>query len=370
MQEYLDKCISSVIHQTYDNLEIILVDDGSGDQSLAICRKYQKSDKRIRVIHKENGGLVSARKEGIEKATGEYITFVDADDWIDENAYEKILDGTEKVDVIAYGLIEEYGHKQISRRNNFTAGRYEGSRLRKEVVPKMLYRGKFFEFGILPNLVCKLIKRSLLQSCCRKINNRVTIGEDADFTYHVMLEAESLYMKDISPYHYIQRTASMVRNKVAADSLKSLFEDLITADKTGENTQWQRQVHIYMNFLFLLKRTDECVKNDCFFQQFADKKVIVYGAGNYGRAVSNALERELHTKIIGIADRDWEQLQEGDNRVIAPKDILKKELDYIYVGILNENVCKIVKEQLVHEGIKEESILYYEGSQVSLTDIR
>ena len=196
------------------------------------------------------------------------------------------------------------------------------------------------------------------------------MGEDADFTYHVMLEAKSLYMKDISPYHYMQRTASMVRNKVAADSLKSLFEDLITADKTGENTQWQRQVHIYMKFLFLLKRTDECVKNDSFFQRFADKKVIVYGAGNYGQAVSNALERELHTKIIGIADRDWEQLQEGDNCVIAPKDILKKEFDYVYVGILNEDVCKMVKEQLVHEGIKEESILYYDGSQVSLTDLR
>lgn len=295
---------------------------------------------------------------------------MDADDWIDENAYEKILDGTEGADVIAYGLIEEYGHKQISRRNYFQAGRYEGSRLREEVIPRMLYRGKFFEFGILPNLVCKLIKRSLLQSCCRKINNRVTMGEDADFTYHVMLEAESLCMKDISPYHYIQRAASMVRNEVAANGLKVLFEDLITADKTGENLQWQRQVHIYMKFLFLLKRTDECVKNDSFFQQFADKKVIVYGAGNYGRAVSTALERELHTEIIGIADQDWEQLQEGDNCVIAPKDILKKEFDYVYVGILNDDVCKMVKEQLVHEGIKEESILYYDGSRVSLTDIR
>ena len=69
MQEYLDKCIRSVMRQTYDNLEIILVDDGSCDQSLAICREYQKSDKRIQVIHKENGGLVSARKEGIERAT-------------------------------------------------------------------------------------------------------------------------------------------------------------------------------------------------------------------------------------------------------------------------------------------------------------
>ena len=162
----------------------------------------------------------------------------------------------------------------------------------------------------------------------------------------------------------------MVRNEVVADSLKSLFEDLNTADKTVENLQWQRQVHIYMKFLFLLKRTDECVKNDSFFQQFADKKVIVYGAGNYGQAVSNALERELHTKIIGIADQDWEQLQEGDNCVIAPKDILKKEFDYVYVGILNEDVCKMVKEQLVHEGIKEESILYYDGSRVRLTDIR
>ena len=78
----------------------------------------------------------------------------------------------------------------------------------------------------------------------------------------------------------------------------------------------------------------------------------------------------MHTKIIGIADRDWEQLQEGDNCVISPKDILKKEFDYVYVGILNEDVCKMVKEQLVHEGIKEESILYYDGSQVRLTDIR
>lgn len=162
----------------------------------------------------------------------------------------------------------------------------------------------------------------------------------------------------------------MVRNEVAADSLKSLFEDLITADKTGENTQWQRQIHIYMNFLFLLKRTGECVKNDSFFLQFADKKVIVYGAGNYGRAVSNALERELHTKIIGIADRDWEQLQESDNRVIAPKDILKKSFDYVYIGILNEDICKKVKEQLVYEGIKENCILYYNDLQVNLTDIK
>lgn len=370
MQEYLDKCISSVMHQTYDNLEIILVDDGSDDQSLAICRKYQKMDKRILVIQKENGGPVSARKEGIERATGAYVTFVDADDWIDENAYGKILDRAEREDVIAYGLIEEYGHKQISRRNNFLAGRYEESRLREEVIPKMLYRGNFFEFGILPNLVCKLIKRSLLQACCWKINNHVTMGDDADFTYHAMIEAKSLRIIDISPYHYIQRAKSVVRNEVATDGLKGLFKDLITADKTGKNEQWKKQVYIYMNFLLLLKRTAECVKGVPFFQQFSDKKVVVYGAGNYGRAVSNALESELHTKIVGIADQDWEQLQERDSRVIAPEDILKKQFDYVYIGILNEDICKKVKEQLVKAGIRADDILYYDGSKMRITDVK
>lgn len=90
-EEYLDRAISSVLNQTYKNLEIILVDDGSTDSCPAICDKYAAADSRIKVIHKANGGLYTSRNVGIENATGTYIAFLDGDDWIDADMYEKML---------------------------------------------------------------------------------------------------------------------------------------------------------------------------------------------------------------------------------------------------------------------------------------
>ena len=82
VEKYLSRCIESVLNQTYRNLEIIIVDDGSTDDSLNICRRYEKKDKRIKVIHQDNGGLSSARNKGLMNSTGEYISFVDSDDWL------------------------------------------------------------------------------------------------------------------------------------------------------------------------------------------------------------------------------------------------------------------------------------------------
>ena len=89
VEKYLEKCIQSIINQTYRNLEIILVDDGSTDNSGEIADKYKKIDNRIKVIHKINGGLSDARNKECEIATGEYISFIDSDDYIDLNMYEK-----------------------------------------------------------------------------------------------------------------------------------------------------------------------------------------------------------------------------------------------------------------------------------------
>ena len=89
VENYIHRCLDSLMDQTYKNLEIILVDDGSTDSSGIICDEYSKKDRRIQVIHKKNGGLVSARKAGILLATGEYSTYVDSDDWIEDSAYEK-----------------------------------------------------------------------------------------------------------------------------------------------------------------------------------------------------------------------------------------------------------------------------------------
>lgn len=100
IQEYVGRCINSIIHQTYSNIEIIIVDDGSTDNSGSICDEYKMKDNRIRVIHKRNGGLSSARNAGIEIANGELLSFVDGDDWVDEKYIETLVLAIKETDAM------------------------------------------------------------------------------------------------------------------------------------------------------------------------------------------------------------------------------------------------------------------------------
>ena len=106
VEEYLDKCVTSVLNQTYKNLEIILVDDGSPDNCPKMCDEWAKKDKRIKVVHKKNGGLSDARNSGIEVCTGEYIGFVDSDDYIDKQMYKELLKRIESTnsDMVMCGI--------------------------------------------------------------------------------------------------------------------------------------------------------------------------------------------------------------------------------------------------------------------------
>ena len=115
VEKYLNDCIKSVVNQTYRNLEIILVDDGSPDKCPIICDEWAKKDKRINVIHKKNGGLSSARNAGIEVATGDYIGFVDSDDYVDEKMYEKLytalINNDAQMSICNYVFLNENGNR-------------------------------------------------------------------------------------------------------------------------------------------------------------------------------------------------------------------------------------------------------------------
>lgn len=118
VEQYLPKCLDSIVGQTYKNLEIICVDDGSPDNSAEILRAYSEKDDRIIIVHKENGGLSSARNEGIKVATGDYTVFVDADDWIDTETIEAAVSTAEKdgVDMVMWGYTREFKSKSIEKR--------------------------------------------------------------------------------------------------------------------------------------------------------------------------------------------------------------------------------------------------------------
>lgn len=114
-EEHLTKCVESVLAQTEKNIEIILIDDGSRDSSLDICQAYEKQDERVRVIHQENFGVSVARNRGIEIAVGEYIGFVDSDDWIQRDMYERLLKEAEETgaEVVMCDAITVYSNGKI-----------------------------------------------------------------------------------------------------------------------------------------------------------------------------------------------------------------------------------------------------------------
>lgn len=114
-ERYLEKCVSSLVNQTLNDIEIILVDDGTPDTSGKLCDYFAKKDSRIKVIHQENKGLCGARNIGVKSSTGEWISFVDGDDWIEPNAYEKLYNiGTKNnVDVVMFGYVKDYPSKSV-----------------------------------------------------------------------------------------------------------------------------------------------------------------------------------------------------------------------------------------------------------------
>ena len=199
VEPYLRKCLDSIVNQTYRNLEIILVDDGSPDNCGAICDEYAAKDQRVRVIHKANGGLSSARNAALEIATGAYIGFVDSDDWIEVKMFEVLLSGlqTAGADISVCGHYEEYK----SHRKEFTWPK-------QLVLDKERALEKLLQNDQMKNLVWdKLFCRNLFD------NIRFPEGktfEDMAIMHWLFLQAEKVVCLPNALYHYLQRSGSIV----------------------------------------------------------------------------------------------------------------------------------------------------------------
>lgn len=211
IESYLGDCLDSIINQTYKKLEIILIDDGSCDKSGNICDEYALRDMRIKVLHKENEGLVAARKSGIVMATGELVAYVDGDDWLETDYYEKLMNLYKKnnADVVMSGCIKETVKKQVFLENNLSEGYYEKSSLIHFIYPQMLYFEGFYKFGIQQYLWNKLYKRELLEKYQLKVDDAISNGEDVACLFPLLLEAESIEVSNIFGYHYRIHTQSM-----------------------------------------------------------------------------------------------------------------------------------------------------------------
>ncbi len=234
-EKYLNECIESILRQTYAELEIILVDDGSTDRSGKICDDYEQKDSRIRVLRKDNEGACYARRDGILAAKGEYITFVDSDDWIDADMYDTLygLLLEQKADIITSGFIRNES-EEVSC-DLLPEGVYEGEE-KKELCGKMLFHKEYRTVGIMMSVCNKIYRRSLLVPCVKELPADIHLWEDLLYAYPPFIHAQRVVVTHQSFYHYR-------RNEESTSNRQNPFEYEQTMDTLDAARQIYRRYH-------------------------------------------------------------------------------------------------------------------------------
>lgn len=364
-EQYLDKCVDSVLNQTYKNLEVILVDDGSTDDSGKICDYYAAKDERVVIIHQRNQGNNVARKNGVKIANGDYVGFVDSDDWIEPDMYQCMVDNIKKnnADIVSVGFYLEYSNKTEIYNDEIDSNLYKiGKDTNKFIESVLLGNTKSRLYSIQWNLVTKLFKRNVISVSQEKVNG-VFYGEDMAVTFESYYLADSISVINKPYYHYRQWNHSITHKK-----------DVMLLSKLNE-------MYAYMKKLFESKNAG------CLIQQELDrdfirtidnvmpkvtgseeiyyikyllpykdkgKKIVLYGAGRIGK--------DFYKQVINAGmtcywtDSNWEKID--NSCIISVEEALKKEFDKIVIAIKNEEIVQNVCNELKNKGVPESKIIW------------
>lgn len=287
VEKYLDKCIESVVNQTYANLEIILVDDGSPDNCPAICDEWAKKDSRIMVIHKENGGLSSARNSGVAIAKGEWIGFIDSDDYIVPDMYEKMFLAVQESEAELCICGMKWVNEDGSKYENVLTSPIINEVLTKEVAFSKLVGLDYYYYVTSVN---KLYKKELFE---KVIFPEGKLHED-EFTAHLFFnECEKIVCVQDELYFYVQHQNSIMNAAYSIkrlDAVYAIYDRYLFFRSKGDKKKAKitaRQV--YGALIFNISQAD-MIKNKkelfplvikCVFALFPDlriiKLVLVYG---------------------------------------------------------------------------------------------
>lgn len=236
-EKYLHRCIDSILAQSYTDFELLLINDGSPDGSGAICDSYAAKDSRVRIFHKENGGVSSARNFGIEQARGEWITFIDADDWVSKDFLQYLV-GAPMADFIIGGYVCISGN--LFRRNN---KRYIGDGIVELINQERGY--------ILRTVWGKLFRSDLIRNKDIKFNENIRVGEDSIFVYQYLVYCNSVQIIDKCEYNYYDGLEPNYFSKKYTCSLQEIDYSLSKMKYTIQDLS--NRFHVSIDFDFEVK---------------------------------------------------------------------------------------------------------------------
>lgn len=352
---YLSRCIKSVINQTYKDLEIILVDDGSTDGSQDICDEFQCVDDRITVIHQRNQGLVCARKAGLDIAKGKFVAFVDGDDWIEPDMYKEmlkelinmhsniVLSGFYRNDKVGY--LPDLGNIILTEENR-----------------AFLLRDFFEGKNLYHNIWLCLFEKELIVDAYQKVPNNMQYGEDAICFLHCLLAAEKMCWMKEAYYHYTVRAESMTHVSSMYDICKvwvycaGLIRNAETGIADEEIDEW---LNLKL-FNILVQQTHGRAKHYQIsdISTFFHKKIIIYGAGKVGIDYWKQMSNYSACQIVAWVDQNFEKISCPYRAIQDVETIKNVEFDVVLVAVASEETYLQIRQSLVQKGIDQERIIW------------
>lgn len=370
---YIEKCITSIINQTYKNIEIILVDDGSTDKSGKICDEFAKKDKRIKVIHKENGGLVSARKAGILCVTGDYVTYVDSDDWIDIDRIERMTEvAIEKSVDLVYAMIKiQYPNGKLQIRPIGVAeGYYEGEEYTR-LLDNFIDVNNFYVSRLFPSLWAFLFRTEIIKKIQLTVPEQIRYNEDVACLFGVMIKSKSMEVLGEGGYYYYRKHQDSMCHTVRQnerknvkqffDYYKSFSGDLYLSEAIN------RELLLCTYYALFCCDYSALAVGEKYLFPFKEitsgKRIAVYGAGAVGvMIVKYCVEYGFATVIMWV-DQAFESYGEYEKKygiqVVSPDNIDSQMFDYLVISLTDYNVATRVEKNMVQKGVQEEKIVRF-----------
>jgi glycosyltransferase involved in cell wall biosynthesis len=365
-EKYLEQCIESVLSQTYNNIEVICVDDGSTDNSLLICNKYAQYDKRIKVIHKFNEGVTSARKTGVNSASGKWIMFVDSDDWIDAEMCQVLVEKALLYDtpLVSVRYRRCYENYFIENQMGFKEGLYEDTRFENEIIPNFIFSKKIRDYGVDASMDTKLFEKEKLYEVISRLDDDIIFHEDGAIVYSYILQNKKIYICNKAMYNYrMSDYSSSIHSfddvkydsyKKAKKFIKEYANRYSYKDIIYEQLDMCELKHILMFMPDMIPIYDKDKILYPFGDIYKTDKIVLYGAGTMGMKYYQYLINKGIDVCLWI-DKRWNEI-DTEYKISSIEDINSVDYDKILVAVGKADIIRNIKEELLLRNIEEDKI--------------
>jgi len=370
-EKYIGNCITSILQQTFHDYEIILVDDGSVDKSTDICDFYAQKYEQISVIHQENKGSNAARLTGVQNAVGEYIAFVDSDDWINKEMYQVMMNESKDCDIVSCGIYRYYNEHDIRADYlKYSEGVYEKEAIIKKIIPCMLWNKETNQWSLDPSLCSKIFRRELILKELIRVNGlQCHFGDDTAVMFPMMLHCDKITLLSKCYYYHRQRQMGDVAPYICDEAFfeKTYQVYRYLKEQFKQTEHWsvlkEQLEHFYMNAVRLKKlcygqALDEIYPVFPFEKVCKESKVVLYGAGRVGREYKRQSEEYGYCDVVLWVDRNYANFQEEEG-VKNPDEMFSLEFDYVVIALDIREAAVKVKQYLSENGVDEKKIIWH-----------